>query len=68
MGPVHGDAIRIDRFLHDRELTAVVGLPCPTRSGERTVQLHRDSRDRVSTWMLVVVNGLYPERFTSGDV
>lgn len=68
VGPIRRQADRIDRFLRDERQTGVVCVALPE---EMPVTETIEFRDRLRAEMglavhLVVMNGLYPERF-SGD-
>ena len=68
-GPIHRDAMRIDRFLHDRALTAVVGVALPEEMPvNETLELEARLGEESLALETVVVNGLYPERFNRDDV
>jgi anion-transporting ArsA/GET3 family ATPase len=68
VGPIHRDAMRIDRFLHDRALTAVVGVALPEEMPvNETLDLEARLGEDGLGLDLAVVNGLYPERFSAED-
>jgi anion-transporting ArsA/GET3 family ATPase len=68
VGPIHRDAMRIDRFLHDRALTAVVGVALPEEMPvNETLELEARLGEEALGLDAVVVNGLYPERFSGDD-
>lgn len=67
VGPIHRDALRIDRFLHDGALTAVLGVALPEEMPvNETLELEGHLGEEGLGLDAVVVNGLYPERF-NGD-
>jgi anion-transporting ArsA/GET3 family ATPase len=69
VGPIRQRADRIERFLQDRERTGVVAVALPE---EMPVTETLDLRDRLREEMSmeidrVVVNGVYPERFSDEE-
>jgi anion-transporting ArsA/GET3 family ATPase len=69
VGPIHHQALRIDRFLHDRELTAVLGVALPDEMPvNETLELEARLREEDLGLDAVVVNGLHPERFSGEDM
>jgi anion-transporting ArsA/GET3 family ATPase len=69
VGPIHHQALRIDRFLHDRELTAVLGVALPEEMPvNETLELEARLGEEDLGLDAVVVNGLHPERFSGEDV
>ena len=69
MGPIHRQALQIDRFLRDRARTGVLGVALPEEMPvNETIELEARLTDNGLGLDAVVVNGLYPERFTSEDV
>lgn len=68
VGPIHRQAHHIDGFLHDRTSTAVLGVALPEEMPvNETIELEARLSDERLGLAGVVVNGLYPERFTSED-
>jgi anion-transporting ArsA/GET3 family ATPase len=68
VGPIHRDAMQIDRFLHDGALTAVVGVALPEEMPvNETLELEARLGEEGLGLDAVVVNGLYPERFSGED-
>jgi anion-transporting ArsA/GET3 family ATPase len=69
MGPIHRQALQIDRFLRDRKRTALLGVALPE---EMPVNETIDLEGRLAAAGLrldgVVMNGLYPRRFSAKDV
>ena len=69
MGPIHRQALQIDRFLRDRARTGVLGVALAEEMPvNETIELEARLTDNGLGLDAVVVNGLYPERFTSEDV
>jgi anion-transporting ArsA/GET3 family ATPase len=68
VGPIHHQALTIDRFLHDAELTGVVGVALPEEMPvNETLELEARLAEEDLGLNAVVVNGLHPERFTVED-
>jgi anion-transporting ArsA/GET3 family ATPase len=68
VGPIHRDALAIDQFLHDRALTAVLGVALPEEMPvNETLQLEAGLREEGLELDAVVVNGLHPDRFSSEE-
>jgi len=68
MGPIHRQALQIDGFLHDRASTALLGVALPEEMPvNETIELEAGLRGSHLGLDAVVVNGLYPERFTSAE-
>jgi anion-transporting ArsA/GET3 family ATPase len=69
VGPVAEQAQRVARFLADPDLTAYVGVALPEEMPVReTVELEQRLRATLGRGLdLVVVNALYPDRFTDSD-
>jgi anion-transporting ArsA/GET3 family ATPase len=69
MGPIHRQALHIDSFLHDRKRTALLGVALPE---EMPVNETIDLEARLAATGLrleaVVMNGLYPRRFSAKEV
>ena len=69
IGPIHRQALQIDRFLRDRARTGVLGVALAEEMPvNETIELEARLTDNGLGLDAVVVNGLYPERFTSEDV
>ncbi len=65
VGPIHSQAMQLDRLIkdHDHTGTAIVALPEEMPVNE-SAALERDLRDEVGVAVdRVYLNGLYPERF-----
>ena len=68
VGPIHRDALLIDGFLHDRALTAVLGVALPEEMAvNETFELEARLGEEGLGLDAVIVNGLYPERFTGEE-
>jgi anion-transporting ArsA/GET3 family ATPase len=68
MGPIHRQALQIDGFLRDRASTTLLGVALPEEMPvNETIELEARLSDNRLTLDAVVVNGLYPERFTSAE-
>jgi anion-transporting ArsA/GET3 family ATPase len=67
-GPVHSQARRVDEFIHDPASTAVLGVALPEEMPvNETLELEgRLRRDGVAL-EAVIVNALYPARFTGEE-
>jgi anion-transporting ArsA/GET3 family ATPase len=69
VGPIHRQALHIDRFLHDGNLTAVLGVALPEEMPvNETLELEARLGEEDLRLETVVLNGLHPERFTGEDV
>jgi anion-transporting ArsA/GET3 family ATPase len=69
VGPIHGQAQQLDRFITDRDNTgaAIVALPEEMPVNE-SAALEEDLRSEVGVAVdRVYLNGLYPERFSKGE-
>jgi anion-transporting ArsA/GET3 family ATPase len=69
VGPIHNQAVQMDRFLTDHETTgvAIVSLPEEMPVNE-SASLETALRDDVGVAVdQVYMNGLYPERFDAGE-
>jgi anion-transporting ArsA/GET3 family ATPase len=69
VGPVHSQALQLDRLITDHEHTgtAIVALPEEMPVNE-TAGLERDLRDEVGVAVdRIYLNGLYPERFSKAE-
>lgn len=66
VGPIHNQASRIAEFLHDPERTAALGVALPEEMPvNETLELESRLREE-GVWLAgVIVNGLYPARFTA---
>jgi anion-transporting ArsA/GET3 family ATPase len=68
VGPIHRQALHIDGFLRDRASTALLGVATPEEMPvNETIELEARLSDNRLSLDAVVLNGLYPERFTSED-
>jgi anion-transporting ArsA/GET3 family ATPase len=68
VGPIHRQALHIDRFLHDRALTAVVAVALPEEMPvSETLELEARLGEDELGLDAVVLNGLHPERFSAED-
>ncbi|HEX6582401.1 MAG TPA: ArsA-related P-loop ATPase [Thermoleophilaceae bacterium] len=68
VGPIHRQALQIDRFLRHRASTALLGVAMPEEMPvNETIELEARLSDNRLSLDAVVVNGLYPERFTSAE-
>ena len=69
VGPIHSQALQLDRLITDHEHTgtAIVALPEEMPVNE-TAALEKDLRDEVGVAVdRVYLNGLYPERFSKAE-
>jgi len=69
VGPIHGQAEELDRFITDREATgtAIVSLPEEMPVNE-TALLERELREEIGVSVdRVYMNAIYPERFTEPE-
>jgi anion-transporting ArsA/GET3 family ATPase len=66
VGPIHRQALRIHEFVSDPESTGVVGVALPEEMPvNETLDLDARLREQMGRELdAVVVNGLYPHRFT----
>ena len=68
VGPVHRQALRIDKFLHDRARTALLGVALPEEMPvNETLDLEARLTDSGLRLEAVLVNGVYPNRFSTED-
>jgi anion-transporting ArsA/GET3 family ATPase len=69
VGPIRRQALQIDRFLRDRKRTGVVVVALPEEMPvNETMELERRLGDELDMAIdRVVVNALYPERFTGAE-
>jgi anion-transporting ArsA/GET3 family ATPase len=69
VGPIHRQAKRIDDFVRDPELTGLVAVALPEEMPvNETVDLGERLRKEMGMAMnAIVVNGVYPDRFTNAD-
>jgi len=69
VGPIKRQAHKIDSFVHDRKSTGVLVVALPEEMPVNETLEFRDAlRDRVGLKVdSVVVNGLFPERFSGAD-
>jgi anion-transporting ArsA/GET3 family ATPase len=70
VGPISRQAGRIDEFLSDASRTGVVAVAAPEEMPvNETIELIAALRDEMGAEPdAVVVNGVYPERFTDDDI
>jgi anion-transporting ArsA/GET3 family ATPase len=69
VGPIHSQALQLDRLITDHEHTgtAIVALPEEMPVNE-SAALEKDLRDEVGVAVdRIYLNGLYPERFTKAE-
>jgi anion-transporting ArsA/GET3 family ATPase len=67
-GPVHSQASRIARFLRDRGTTAILGVALPEEMPvNETLDLEGRLDERGLHLHAVIVNGVYPDRFTAQE-
>jgi anion-transporting ArsA/GET3 family ATPase len=69
VGPIRRQALQIDRFLRDRKRTGVVVVALPEEMPvNETLELERRIGDELGMGIdRVLVNALYPERFTGPE-
>jgi anion-transporting ArsA/GET3 family ATPase len=69
VGPIRRQADKIDAFITDPDTTGIVAVALPEEMPvNETVDFERGLRDEMGMELdLVVVNALYPERFTDGE-
>ena len=69
VGPIRRQALAIDRFLRDRRRTGVVVVALPEEMPvNETLELERRLGDEMEMAIdMAIVNGLYPQRFTSAE-
>jgi anion-transporting ArsA/GET3 family ATPase len=69
VGPIRRQADKIDAFITDSDTTGIVAVALPEEMPvNETVDFERGLRDEMGMELdLVVVNALYPERFTDGE-
>jgi anion-transporting ArsA/GET3 family ATPase len=69
MGPIHRQGLRIDAFVRDPELTGVLAVALPEEMPvNETIDLGGRLRAEMGMAIdAIVVNGVYPERFTSAE-
>ena len=70
VGPIHRQALRIHEFVTDSRSTGVVAVALPEEMPvNETIELAQRLRDEMRMGLDgVVVNGLYPDRFTGDEV
>jgi anion-transporting ArsA/GET3 family ATPase len=69
VGPIHRQARRIDDFLRNRKLTGLLAVALPEEMPvNETIELGERLRsDMKMSIDAIVVNGVYPDRFTNAD-
>jgi anion-transporting ArsA/GET3 family ATPase len=68
VGPIHRQALRIDDSLRDPAFTALLGVTLPEEMPvNETAELEERLGDSGLSLDAVVVNGLYPERFSADE-
>lgn len=69
VGRIQRQAGRIDTFLRDPETTAVMAVALPEEMPvSETLELEAALKERIGLDLsMIVVNGLYPERFSAAD-
>ena len=67
-GPIHNQASRIAAFLRDPGSTAILGVALPEEMPvNETLELEDRLRERALHLEKVIVNGLYPDRFSRDE-
>jgi anion-transporting ArsA/GET3 family ATPase len=69
VGPVHRQAQRIDGFVRNREVTGLLAVAQPEEMPvNETIELDARLREEMRMPIdAIVVNGVYPDRFTNAD-
>ena len=69
VGPIHRQAQRVDTFVRDRKLTGLLAVALPEEMPvNETIELDARLRDEMGMPIdAIVVNGVYPERFTNAE-
>ena len=69
VGPIHRQAERIDGFVRDRKVTGLLAVALPEEMPvNETIELDARMRDELAMPVdAIVVNGVYPERFTNAE-
>jgi anion-transporting ArsA/GET3 family ATPase len=67
-GPIHSQASRIAAFLRDRRSTAILGVALPEEMPvNETLELEDRLRERALCLEGVIVNGVFPGRFSADE-